>query len=90
MVIKTNILTSANRFEHGRSDESNDEVARGGQLVVVTPDLWYSLHPVGTCTNAGTLGSDTEREDLGNESPGDRSPTVLLQFSVLPPKECGL
>jgi hypothetical protein len=77
MVIETNVLTSADRLEHGRSNESNDEVARRGQLVAIMPALWYSLHPVGTCTNAGTLSSDTEREDLGDESPGHRAPTVL-------------
>jgi hypothetical protein len=37
MVIKPNVLTSADRLEHGRSDESDDEVAKEGQLIVITP-----------------------------------------------------
>jgi hypothetical protein len=30
IVIESKDLTSANRLEHGRSDESNDEVAKRG------------------------------------------------------------
>jgi hypothetical protein len=42
--------------------------------------MYHLLHPVGTRTNAGTLGSDTEGENLGNQCPGDRSPAVLSQM----------
>jgi hypothetical protein len=79
MIIEREDLTSANRLEHGGSDESDDEVARRGQPIIVMRDLRYSLHPIGTCTDASTLGSDTKREDFGDESPGDRSTAILLQ-----------
>jgi hypothetical protein len=82
MIIESKYLTSANSLEQGRSDESNDEVTKRGQPCMITRDLRHLLHPVGTCTDTGTLGSDTEREDLGDKSPGDRSPSVLIHELV--------
>lgn len=39
----------------------------------------YSLHPVGTRTNACTLGPDTKWKYLGDEGPGNGTPAVLSQ-----------